>query len=194
MGVPPHQRLSAEAWTIAALAALADGGLAAVAVEPIATRLCATKGSFYWHFANRDALLAAALAHWERTETEDVIARVDDLPAGRARLRSLLIGAFGEDYPASTGARVELALQPTAAHPLVAPVLDRVTRRRLEYLSAQFAHLGFGPEDARRRGVLAYTVYLGHAQLAHATPSAAALGHLTAHVDGVLAVLVARAG
>jgi Bacterial regulatory proteins, tetR family len=33
----------------AALAAIAKGGLAAVAVEPLAARLGATKGSFYWH-------------------------------------------------------------------------------------------------------------------------------------------------
>ena len=41
-------------------------GLAAVAVEPLAARLGATKGSFYWHFRNRDAMLEAALQRWER--------------------------------------------------------------------------------------------------------------------------------
>ena len=61
-----------EDWAAAALAAIADGGLAAVAVEPLAARLGTTKGSFYWHFANRDALLAAALALWEETTTTDV--------------------------------------------------------------------------------------------------------------------------
>ena len=187
--MPPHQRLTVEDWTAAALRALGRGGLAAVAVEPIAAELGTTKGSFYWHFANRDALLAAALRHWERTETEDVIARVGTLPAGRARVRALLGGAVGREYTASTGARVELALQPTAAHPLVAPVLERVTVRRLEYLTAQFAELGFGPDDARRRGLMAYTVYLGHAQLAHATPSAAP-ADLPAYVDTVIAVLL----
>ncbi|MDT7745553.1 MAG: hypothetical protein QOE59_4631 [Actinomycetota bacterium] len=188
MEMPPRQRLTVDDWTAAAVTALADGGLAAVAVESVAAGLRTTKGSFYWHFANRDALLAAALQRWERTETEDVIARVDDLPAGLARLRMLLTAALRHEYTASTGARVELALQPTAAHPLVAPVLERVTRRRLDYLSAQFAELGFGPDEARRRGLLAYTVYLGHAQLAHATPSAAP-ADLPAYVDTVISAL-----
>ena len=44
-------------WARAALAAIARGGIAAVAVESIAADLGATKGSFYWHFKNRDALI-----------------------------------------------------------------------------------------------------------------------------------------
>src|SRR5262249_59889731 len=46
-------RLSRQAWVDAALEALGEGGLASVAVVPLAERLGATKGSFYWHFRNR---------------------------------------------------------------------------------------------------------------------------------------------
>lgn len=189
MEVAPRQRLRAEDWTAAALQALAEGGLPAVAVEPIAARLGVSKGSFYWHFANRDALLTAALASWERSETEDVIAYAETLPPGVPRLRLLLTGAIGVQYASSTGARVELALQPTASHPLVAPVLARVAARRLEYLAAQFVELGCAPDEARRRGLLTYTVYLGHAQLRHATPTIAP-DDVTSYVDTVLAALV----
>ena len=133
----------------AALAALAEGGLAAVAVEPLAARLGATKGSFYWHFAGRDALVAATLERWERTDTEDVITAIEAEPDLVARLRLLLTHAL------DGGARVELALQPTATHPLVAPVLARVTRRRLDYLTDVFTGLGFdrrhGPRAQRAR-------------------------------------------
>ncbi|MBP8098362.1 MAG: helix-turn-helix transcriptional regulator, partial [Arenimonas sp.] len=54
-------RLSAEDWARAALDVIAEQGLAAVAVEPLARRLGVTKGSFYWHFPSREALLVAAL-------------------------------------------------------------------------------------------------------------------------------------
>jgi hypothetical protein len=83
---------------------------------------------------------------------------------------------------------VELALQATAAHPLVAPVLARVTRRRMGYLTAQFAALGFLPDEARRRSQLAYTSYLGLAQLAHATPQEADLS--PAYLDTMLRTLM----
>lgn len=191
-GMPERKRLSASDWTAAALDALAGGGVAAVAVEPLAARLGATKGSFYWHFASRDALLEAALEDWERTDTEGVIALVEREPDVHTRLRTLLALALG-GHPGRSRDRVELALQATATHPLVAPVLARVTQRRMAYLAELFSRLGFGPEEARQRSLLAYTAYLGHAQLAHATPGAVPGAEAVAgYVDTVIAVLSAR--
>lgn len=187
-----RRRLSAEDWTAAALGALAAGGIAAVAVEPLAARLGTTKGSFYWHFSDREALLTAALQRWERVDTEDVIALIEARPDARGRLHALFGTAIGGGDARRTGA-VELALQPTADHPLVAPALARVTRRRLDYLAALFAELGFDPPEAGRRALLSYTAYLGHAQLAHATPALVPRGpQLPGYVDTVIAALVAR--
>ncbi len=190
--VADRKRLTAHDWTAAAVTALARGGIAAVAVEPIAASLGTTKGSFYWHFGNRDALLEAALLEWERTDTDDVIALVETEPDLHRRLRMLLAVALGAGA-ARPGDRVELALQPTAGHPLVAPVLARVTARRLGYLADLFSALGFPPDEARQRSLLAYTAYLGHAQLAHATPAAAPTGEeLSSYVDTVIATLTIR--
>jgi hypothetical protein len=62
------------------------------------------------------------------------------------------------------------ALLSTAAHPAVAPVLARVTEARIGLIVALFEKLGFTPSQARHRALLAYSTYLGHAQLAHSTP------------------------
>jgi AcrR family transcriptional regulator len=183
--------LSATDWTAAALQALAEGGLAAVAVEPLAVRLGATKGSFYWHFTGRDELIEATLAQWEKRGTEDVIAAADAEADVVTRLRELLRLVLGgvERQPALGG--VELALQATARHPLVAPVLVRVTQRRLAYLTRLFTELGFAPSEASRRGLLAYTAYLGHAQLMHATPALVPAGEaLGAYIEGVILTLL----
>lgn len=190
MDVPTRQRLSAADWIAAALAAIAEGGIRAVAVEPLATRLGATKGSFYWHFADRDALVTAALQHWERTWTEDVIATIETGPPGTARLRRLFFLAMQAGVDG--GARVELALQATPTHPLVAPVLSRVTHRRLAYLSSLFVELGFAPAEAHSRGLLAYSAHLGHAQLVHAMPEIIPDAAATpAYADTVIAMLTA---
>src|SRR5271170_185016 len=77
-------------WARAALAAIARGGIAAVAVESVAADLGATKGSFYWHFKNRDALIQAALDLWEQTRTESVIEDLQHEPDPAERLRKLL--------------------------------------------------------------------------------------------------------
>lgn len=185
--------MSADDWTAAALAALADGGVAAVAVEPLAARLGATKGSFYWHFRSRDALLAASLARWERIDTDDVIAQVDAEPDLRRRLRWLYRAAVGGRAGLPTASSVELALQPAAADPLVAPVLARVARRRIDYLGTVFAGLGLPPATARHRALLAYTAYLGHVRLAGAAPDAVP-ADLDAYADEVVATLTAPPG
>src|SRR5215831_11230520 len=86
----PRRRLTREDWAAAALAAIAEGGLSAVAVEPLAARLGTSKGSFYWHFANRDALLEAALSVWEATTTTEVLSRVEAQADPREQLRLLI--------------------------------------------------------------------------------------------------------
>src|SRR4051812_46477127 len=188
------RQLTAEDWTQAALAALAQGGLAAVAVEPIAKSLGATKGSFYWHFADRNALIESALALWEQRDTDRVIAAIDQTQDVTARLRGLLRLTFtsaqeGRAAPEGAGS-VELALQASATHPLVAPTLARVTERRLAYLTALFVELGLHPARARDRGLLAYAAFLGHAQLAHATPGLLPTGRASrSHVDQVVETL-----
>lgn len=199
MAMTPGKRISLTAgdWAAAALDALAHGGLAAVAVEPIAKVLGTTKGSFYWHFADRNALLEATLALWERRDTELVIASVDDSWDAGTRLRSLLRVAFTsvrDTSPAPTGT-VELALQANASHPLVRPTLERVTKRRLAFLTQLYTDVGSPQARAADRALLAYTAFLGHAQIAHATPELLPRGRaFTRHVDGIVEALAELGG
>jgi AcrR family transcriptional regulator len=183
-------RLTARDWADAALDAMREGGgLSAVAVEPLAARLGATKGSFYWHFANRDALVAAALARWEESQTEAVIADVARQSDPEARIRKLFAVTA---YPVTRG-KLELALHAQAAHPLVAAALRRVTERRLGYLTQLFQELGFDATDARHRALLAYTGYLGNAQLAHAVREALPHGaDAERYLDQMLHTLLRR--
>ena len=167
MAVQARTRLSRQSWVQTALEAIAEGGLSAVAVVPLATRLGATKGSFYWHFADREALVEAALAEWEQSHTAAVIAEIEtasDDPLQQLRLLFRRVTAL------AARDRIELALLATADHPTVQPVLDRVTRRRVEFVTGRFQRLGLSRAQARRRALLAYSAYLGHAQLVHATP------------------------
>ena len=158
-------RRSKDDWAAIALQALAEGGPAAVAVEPLAAAAGATKGSVYWHFPTRDALLAAALERWEREQTDGVIAAVEREGSPRAKLTALFVGVLE-----ARGPRVELALLTAADDPVVAAAVQRVTERRLDYVAALFRELGFTAAQARNRAALAYSIYLGHAQLVRSTP------------------------
>ncbi|SDM90491.1 TetR/AcrR family transcriptional regulator [Allokutzneria albata] len=159
--VAPRKRLGRRDWTAAALTALDEGGLRAVAIEPLAARLGATKGSAYHHFPNRDALVAAMLERWEDEHTDAVISAVRDEPDPLRRLRLLITKVITEDEDPS----IELALLAAADDPLVAPVLRRVTERRVDYIAEIVAELGLSPAKARRRALVAYSTYIGHTQL-----------------------------
>ncbi|MGW0914187.1 TetR/AcrR family transcriptional regulator [Streptomyces sp. NPDC002784] len=186
---PGKPRLSADDWADAALLAMGEGGLAAVAVEPLATRLGTTKGSFYWHFANRDALIEAALERWAETQTEALITELETEPDPERRLRLLFAAAIGS----AADDVLEVTLLATADDPRVAAVLGRVTERRVAYVARLFAEAGFPEPEARRRGLLAYSVYLGHAQLAHAVPATLPEGDgLTGYLDRALDLLLMR--
>jgi AcrR family transcriptional regulator len=167
MAVQARTRLDRQAWVQTALDAIAEGGLAAVAVVPLAKQLGVTKGSFYWHFANREALVDAALAEWEQSHTAAVIAEIEatsDDPLQQLRL------LFRRVTELAARDRIELALLANADHPTVHPVLDRVTRRRINFTAGLFQRFGLSRAQAKRRALLAYSAYLGHAQLLHATP------------------------
>src|SRR5829696_5322648 len=88
--------LKAEDWVAAARAAMAEGGIDAVAVEPLARRLGVTKGSFYWHFKDRKALLKATLERWEKESTEARISASRRISDPNERLVRLGEEVFGE--------------------------------------------------------------------------------------------------
>jgi AcrR family transcriptional regulator len=161
---PP--RLTAETWAQEALTVIGENGLAAVAVEPIAKRLGATKGSFYWHFPNRQALVEAALEIWEQERTDEVIAAVDSAAEPAERLRSLLVLVVGY----SRNARIEVAMLASAHDPSVASAIERVTRRRIDYVASLYQELGVEAGRAQRHATVAVSVYLGHTHLAHISP------------------------
>jgi AcrR family transcriptional regulator len=183
---PPRRRLGRGDWAAAALVAIREGGIGAVVIEGLAERLGATKGSFYWHFKDRDELIEAALERWEREETDQVIERLRATEDPAARLRRLFELAFG-DHP---GGDIDVVLLADAANPLVAPVLRRVTQRRLDFLTIAFSDLGVAQESARYHALAAYTAYVGYFELRRAAPAATPTGlHAREYLDHLLRTL-----
>ncbi|WP_162455593.1 TetR/AcrR family transcriptional regulator [Pseudoxanthomonas kalamensis] len=156
-----NARLSADDWAQAALDLVAEQGVAAVAVEPLARRLGVTKGSFYWHFPSRDALLRAALERWETVEQESVFGSLEAVSDPHQRLRELFRVVGFEVKPHIIYSELLKALD----HPAVQPVIDRVSKRRLDYLTATFRQAGLGRDDSRHRARLTYAAYIGFLQL-----------------------------
>lgn len=160
-------RVTRQQWIDAAVRAIARGGVASVAVDALAKEFGITRGSFYWHFADRDELLRAALDMWQRAGTDDIIAALEAIDDPRQRLLALFTTAVGADGVEG----FEVALAADASHPLVAPVLARVTDGRLDYLTSVFRQAGRDPATARRQAVTAYAIYVGWIHLRHTNPT-----------------------
>ena len=166
MGVPTRTTLTRADWAVAGLAALVEGGPDAVAVEPVAARLGATKGSGYWHFADRADLLRAVLELWVQAHTVAIRERVQaDGGSPRARLSHLLgiVSKAAEQSPADM-------LLVASADPDVRAAVVEATQLRVAYVERLIREDGVPGAEARSRAVLAYAAYLGHASLTSAVP------------------------
>jgi AcrR family transcriptional regulator len=180
-------RLSADDWAQAALDLIAEQGVAAVAVEPLARRLGVTKGSFYWHFPSRDALLQAALERWEKVEQEEVFGQMESIADPAERLR-VLFRLVAHEYKSHI---IYSELLKALDHPTVQPVIGRVSERRMDFLTACFRQAGLNRTDAQHRARLTYAAYIGFLQL-NLQLHQARLQHdeFEAYVEHVMATLI----
>lgn len=180
-------RLSAADWERGALEMIAEQGVAALAVEALARRLGVTKGSFYWHFRNREALLSAALLRWEADDERELQRHISTTADPRERLGALFRWVSGE----AQSHRIYAALLQALDHPLVKPVMTRVSQRRMDLLVLAFRQAGLGHDDARHRARLVYAAYVGFLQL-NLTLELPHLSHeqYDAYVEHVIEALV----
>ena len=160
--------LTASDWAEAALQLVAEAGVGALTVSALAARLGVTKGSFYWHFAGRADLLAAALTRWEQRATTEAMKGLDAITDVRRRLELMLDASTQPPRARSLYA----ALAEAADDPSVREVLARVASARTDYLESCYLALGLAPTAARSHAVFAYATYRGLLQLAHESPDA----------------------
>lgn len=163
---PRSARTSREQWVDAASRAFRADGLDAVRVEPVARALGVTKGSFYWHFADRRALVEAVVARWEVEQTDDVIARTAADGSAHERLSAL----FAEVAARAPGRGGERRLYLEAASEGVEDAVRRVTARRVDHVAALLVELGLPADVARPRAVVALASAIGADQLTDVLP------------------------
>lgn len=179
--------LSAGDWEQQALKMIAEKGIRAVAVESLARRIGVTKGSFYWHFPNRDSLLEQSLIRWEKHDEANLKASLGAIADPRDRLRSFFRRTGREKLTHN----VYSALCSAADHPQVEPLLERVAERRMKHIEAAFGEIGFDPAEASHRARLTYSAYLGFLQLQrqHQAPNLSS-GEFEAYMTHVIATLI----
>ena len=154
--MPQKKTLTKDSWIRAAMELLRTRGVGGVRVLPLAKKLRVSRGSFYWHFENRQELLDAMLDWWDREMTDVVIDRASAARGG-AKKRLLLAA---ENIVANDLARYDSTIRSWAqGDKKAAKALRRVIRKRVDYISGLFEEAGFSPAEARARGDL-LAIYL----------------------------------
>jgi AcrR family transcriptional regulator len=152
-----RSQLTPEDWIRAATGLLIDRSIDAVRVDVLAKILEVTRGSFYWHFSDRDDLLKRVLLAWQEAQTEQIIARYRRQGVAPVDLIRELVELPFHGRAAMKGAAVELAIRGWARRDEMARlVVDAVDAKRLAYLEECFANLGFASAEAKSRAFLLY--------------------------------------
>jgi AcrR family transcriptional regulator len=154
-----------ETWAAAALDEIEAAGVHGLSVESVARRAGVSKGGLYHHFADRRALLRAALALWETRQVTELGEQFDAIADPRRRMHELLIYSGIDKQPT-----VIVQFMAAADDPDVAGVLARASEARLALLRRLFTQLGASRAVAAQRAILAYGHYLGVAQLQRQDP------------------------
>lgn len=150
-----------EIWLDAAYALLVEGGVEAVKVMPLAAKLGLSRTSFYWHFADREALLAGLIARWQSQNTTNLIAR-SQAPAATIAEAMLNVNDCWIT-PALFDSRMEFAIRTWAlTDSALAEVLRAADLARVQALTAMFETFSYPPLEARVRAQTVYLTQVGY--------------------------------
>ena len=146
-----NKRFSREKWLESALELMAKEGRARLRVERLANELGVTRGSFYWHFKNRDDFVAQLVDYWSEWSTQQAINALSNINANASdRLLALM------EYVTKHGlSKYDMIMRSWALHePKVAKVVKKVDERRLEFVRSMFAEIGFAGDELEMRAQL----------------------------------------
>ncbi|MBK17564.1 MAG: hypothetical protein CMM52_01815 [Rhodospirillaceae bacterium] len=139
--------ISRDDWIDAAWNVLGEAGVEGIRVEQLARKLSVTKGSFYWHFKNRQGLVDAMIERWLGMREEDRPGFVSAAEEPGERIwkvieRGITRGTRGQ------AAALRLWAQ---RNPEVAEKIDAADSIRRQFFVDQFKELGHDDDTAEIR-------------------------------------------
>ncbi|MFT4149268.1 MAG: TetR/AcrR family transcriptional regulator [Paracoccaceae bacterium] len=175
-------RGSPDLWLDAGYEALITGGVEAVKVLPLAQRLGLSRTSFYHHFPDREALLAALLARWQAKNTANLIAQTRAYAETIAEAMLNIIDCWLRADLFDS--RMEFAVRMWG---LTSPDLTRTLadedEARMDALRAMFARFGFDPTQADTRTRAVYLTQIGYIVLRTDEPLDLRLSRIPAYTE-----------
>lgn len=158
-------KLSKNDWVNAGFEALDIDGIEGVKVERLAQRLGVSKGSFYWHFKNREFLFRAMIDHWEEIATDGIINIVEGANSDASeKLEHLSRICFRP----SNFDHVEANLRIWAArNSFIFDSCERVDKKRIAYVASLLHAMGIAKKKAKYRADIMYLALIGNSTWVH---------------------------
>jgi AcrR family transcriptional regulator len=173
-------------WILAALARLSSEGVDAVRIEVLARDLGVSKGSFYWHFQDREDLLMKMLSQWESEETqmlETLTSARHSAPARWAR--------FIERIARPGHARLMLAIHSWARRDAgVAARIATLEKKRARFIADVLRDIGLSSGSAESWSELVQLTCLGWLDRSTRASESESSAH---HLSGLLSELILAA-
>jgi AcrR family transcriptional regulator len=148
--------LQPQDWIRAAFTRLAAEGIEAVRVELLARDLGVSKGSFYWHFQDREELLAKMFDRWEKEEI-DWLDETVITPKAAARWARFVHRCTDPQL-----ARLESAMRTWARRDdRIATRISAIEKKRIAHIASVLRAIGFAAGAAESWAEMILLVYLG---------------------------------
>ena len=151
-------------WLNAAYGLLVEGGVEAVKVMPLAERLGLSRTSFYWHFPDREALLAGLVDRWKAKNTGNLIARCEAPAATIAEAMLNLVDCWVDPDIFDSG--LEFAMRTWAlTDPAVGQAMAEADATRIAAITALFRRFGYDETQSDTRARTLYLTQVGYIAL-----------------------------
>ncbi len=178
----PTANATDEAWLRAAYEVLTESGIEAVKIMSLAKRLDVTRTSFYWHFADRDALLETMVRHWEDKNTGNLSARCDAYAETIVEAIFNLFDCWLDD--GLFDSRLDLAIRNWARNdPALQARLDLADERRIGAMQAIFLRFGYDKTDADIRARTMLYTQIGYISMQVAETLQQRLARMAGYVE-----------
>lgn len=146
-------------WLLAALEVFIEEGIDAVRITRLAEELKVTRGSFYWHFSNREDLIDALVDYWKSRNTNAIVESV----SAAGNLSDGILKFFETCLDAQLfDPRLDLAIREWARRsPEIREQLDAADQECVQALADFYQRFDYEMPDAFIRARVIYFAQIG---------------------------------
>jgi len=178
---PERNQLQRFDWLLKALETFVEEGIDSIRITRLADELGVTRGSFYWHFQNREDLIDSLVSFWKDKNTAaitDSVAQASSLADGIFRFFETCIDDSQFDP------RLDLALREWARRSTeIRALLDGEDETRIEALRQFYLRFDYPMPQALIRARVLYYSQIGFYALGTRESLQTRLGYTEAYFE-----------